>query len=437
VCIRRLFCNDICQARDGQSKQPTTGLQPDASPSIKTSLHGLQASRASQSSGSTAFGSSGHPPTTHTSTSTASFRSATSSPLQSPSPCAAPEVASVSPPEDTFHLPPPAYPTATIEFSPGLSPSSHPVKIPASLRGLPAAIPLPQRATLRDLAHSGAQPLMDSTLHYGRRPGVTDSITSSLALSPVGGSCSRRRESNDKLVRPVPNALGLSPSKQDWSLHGTGSLTVNVSNGGVVWDSSSDPHAHGVENQTTGSFNYGAHSPLIVATNRRPDSTSAVDASEAQGSLIFAASTVGTSADPLSSSVRKVNVITPLGSELVVNVTIKAVNASYFERRRSFPLQPYAPRMSLTAQAALKKPSAAATSAIEDDLHISDADDEDGRRGRGRSREQRDTSVARREMSSSDRDRQSSAGSFRGESRRRKTIAVRVEESKEGGLDTT
>ena len=113
--------------------------------------------------------------------------------------------------------------------------------------------------------------------------------------------------------------------------------------------------------------------------------------------------------------------ITPLGSELVVNVdgTIKAVNASYFERRRSFPLQPYALRISLAAQAALKKPSATATSAIEDDLHISDADDEDGRRGRCRSREQRDTSVARREMSSSDRDRQSSAASSRGESRRR------------------
>ena len=342
MCFRRLYCNDICQARDGQSKQPTTGLQPDASPSIKTSLHGLQASRASQSSGSTAFGASGHPSTTHTSTSTASSQSATSSPLQSPSPCAAPEQASVSPQEDTFHLPPPAYPTATIEFSPGLSASSHPVKIPASLRGLPAAIPSPQRATL-DLAHSGAQPLMDSTLHYGRRPGVTNSITSSLALFPVGGSCSRRRELNDKLVRPVSNALGLSPSKQGWSLHGTGSLTVNVSNGRVVSDSSSDPHAHGVESRRRLPCNYGAHSPLIVATNRRPASTSAVDASEAQGSLIFTASTVGTQVlDPLSSSVRKVNVITPLGSELVDDVdgTIKAVNASYFERRRSFPLQP-------------------------------------------------------------------------------------------------
>lgn len=415
-----LYCDDICRARDGQSNKPASGLQPGVSPSIFASLPGLLSSRARQSHGpTTGFGSSGHQSTTHTSDSTASSQSATSSPLQSPSPFAPPCQAGVSPQEDTFHLPPPAYPNAPIGFSPGLPASSHPVKIPSSLRGLPAAVPSPQRATL-DLGHSGAQVGTDATLHYGRRPGVTNSITSPLALFPIGGSYSRRRESNDKLVRPVPNALGLSPSKQGWSLHGTGPAAVSIYNGRIVSDSSAGPHAHGVGKQTPVFSNYGAHSPLITAANRRPVSTSALDASEAQGSLTSTTSTVET-ACPLWSSVRKVSAITPLALEAnpVLDGTIRA---SYFERRRSFPLQPSVPRMSPTAQAAAKKPSQVATSAIEDDHLLSDAgdaDDEGDRRGRGRSRDQRSTSVARREISSSDRDRQSSAASSRGESRRR------------------
>ncbi len=420
---RRLYCNDSCRARDGQSKQPTTGLQLDASPLILASLPGVLASRARESYESTAFGSSGHPSTTHTSTSRASSQSATFSPLQSPSPFAAREQAGVSPQENIFHVPPLAYPTAPIGFSPGLSASSHLVKIPASLRGLPAVVPSPQRATL-DLAHLGAEVGTASTLHYGRRPGVTNSITSPLALFAVGGSYSSRRESNRKLSRSVPNALGLSPSEQSWSLHRMRSSTVNVSNERIVSDSSSGLHAHGMGRQTAGYINYGPHSPLIAATNRLPAFTSAVDASEAQGSLTSTASTVGTivGIDPLSSSVQKVNVITPFGSELVVNVdgAIKTVNASYFGRRRSSPLQANAPRMSpTTAQAPAKKATKTATAAIEDDLDLSDSDDDDDRRRRGRSRELRDSSVARREMSGSDRDHHSSAASYRGESRRR------------------
>ena len=427
--LHSLYCNDTCRARDGQSKHSTTGLQPGVSPSILASLPGLLASRARQSHGSAAFGfSSGHQSTTHTSTSTASSQSATSSPLQSPSPFTAPEQAGVSPQEDTFHLPPPAYPTVPIGFSPVFSASSHPVKIPASLRALPSAVPSPQR-TMLDLAGTGTQHVAtDSTLHYGRRPGLTNSITSPLALFPVGGSYSRRRQSNDKLVRPAPNALGLSPSRQGWSLHGTGA-SVNVSNGRIVSDSSSGPHANGLGKQAVGYINYGAHSPLIAAANRRPASTSAVDAFEVQGSVTSTASTAGTivgaGAGPLSSSVRQVNVITPFGSQFVANLdgtTIKSANPSYFERRRSFPLQPTVQRMSPTAAAqgaaTAQNPGSTATSAIEDDdFHLSDADD--GRRGRGRSRETRDSSVARREMTSSDRDRQSSAASSRGESRRR------------------
>jgi hypothetical protein len=70
-------------------------------------------------------------------------------------------------------------------------------------------------------------------------------------------------------------------------------------------------------------------------------------------------------------------VITPLRSELVnVGEPIKAVSDSYFEGRRAFPLRPNAPRMSPTAEAASKKLPTTRTSAIEDNLHLSDSNDE-------------------------------------------------------------
>jgi hypothetical protein len=249
----RLYCNDVCRDRDGQAKLPPQQHQPGDSPSIFASLPSLPVSGPGHGQDSSGVASSalGNPSSTATSMSTASSESATSSPLQWPSPLASPiHSGGISPQEGTIDLPTPAYPSATVpigRFSPpDLPPASHPVKTPASCRA--SEVPSPQRVPL-DLPGSRTAAVLDSRLHYGRRPGHTNIVTSPLAHFPVAGSYTRRKESNDKLVRP--NALGLSLARTGWSSSNEhGSLAVNstatkvTAAGRTVPNSTTGPHAH-------------------------------------------------------------------------------------------------------------------------------------------------------------------------------------------------
>jgi hypothetical protein len=247
----RLYCNDLCRDRDGQTKlQPH---QPGVSSSIFAPLPGLLASGARHGPGSSALASSAFGnPSSGTSVSTALSKSPTSSPLQSLFPFAPPiHSGGISPQEGTVHLLPlPAYPSATVRIDgflpPDLPPASHPVKTPASCHA--SVVPSPPLAPL-DLPGSRTAAVLDSTLHYGRRPGHTNIVTSPLAHFPVAGSYTRMKESNDKLV--IPDAPGISLARSGRSsANGQGSSAVNsittkvVATGRTVPDSATGPDGH-------------------------------------------------------------------------------------------------------------------------------------------------------------------------------------------------
>lgn len=366
-----LYCDDTCRARDGQAS-----TNAHASPSI-FAMPGLVASRSRRDR------TDGNAGITSMS---ASSQSANSSPLQSPSPLAEPHAAGVSPQEDALFLPPPLYPTAGPHFSNGLA-SSQPTKIPSSYR------PTNARASI-DQANAHAL-LPDATLQFGRRPGQTNSVTSPLALYPVGGSYSRRRESNDKLVRP---GMGMSPPR----------LGQAQANGRIVSDSAASTSSHnsspGLRASRAerplgqGHLYYGQHSPLIVAA-RRPTLTSAIDAVDAQGSLTSVGSTgtVRARAGAFPSSLIKLR-----GDGEPTTVRGTSGSVTYFDRRKSFPLRSSDGTAQVKPVIQAPVPQSVDASEALSGVHLSDADNEDEddeRRGRGRKREK--TSGTQREWSSS------------------------------------
>lgn len=171
-------------------------------------------------------------------------------------------------------LPGPAYPTSNGVFgSQNTYTGTTPVKISAShkTQGF-----LPPNSSLKN--ELGTPQQTDSTLHYGRRPGHTNSVTSPLALFPVNVNAHHgglRRESHGAAAaRPSPH--GLSPLTKPIRLVSDPLMQPSQRAATATHSPLQEP--------TKRQFAYGMHSPLILAANaQRPASTSAVDFSHANG----------------------------------------------------------------------------------------------------------------------------------------------------------
>lgn len=290
-----------------------------------------------------------------------------------------------SPREDAFMLPGPAYPTATIFGSQNTYTGTIPVKISAShkTQGF-----LPPNSSLKNEHGTPVQQQVDSTLHYGRRPGYTNSVTSPMALMPVGVNAQQerlRRESHGTGARPSPH--GLSP------------LTKPIR---LVSDPSIQPVQKGVtpsplQEPTKRQISYGMHSPLILAANaQRPASTSAVDFSHANG-------TPGKIAN--ASPLHKPEVTSPSRKQKIVAEQPREMDNSLIARRRSFPAHLMG---NLRSQLGAPQKATKNSSPIQ-----SESDDEDScallsstelqvpavtdARGRGRSRDRRASPAIREE----------------------------------------
>lgn len=310
--LLRSYCDDTCRAKDGASKAYANGVQ--VSPFILASLPALLASHITLPS---------RPRDRENSAASASTsstsRSEESSPLQSPSPYAHPEhlIDDNSPKEDAFMLPGPAYPTTTMFGSQNTYTGTTPIKISAShkTQGF-----LPPNSSLKNELGTPVPQQVDSTLHYGRRPGHTNSVTSPLALFPVNMNAQQdrlRRESHGAGARSSPH--GLSP------------LTKPIR---LVSDPLMQPLPKGATHsplqEPKRQFAYGMHSPLILAANgQRPASTSAVDFSHANGTPGKRASASALDKPEGSSPSRK--------QKIVAEAQPREVDNSLISRRRSFP----------------------------------------------------------------------------------------------------
>ncbi|KAJ9125562.1 hypothetical protein QFC22_000524 [Naganishia vaughanmartiniae] len=366
------YCDDECRAKDGASKRHATGAQ--VSPSILASLPALLASHITlptrprdQMSG----GGGGGGSTSSTS------RSEESSPLQSPSPFAHPDHAideHNSPKEDAFMLPGPAYPQSNTIFGAGAHGQQNtytnatPIKIiaagPLKTQGF-----LPTHGSLKnDLGapigpqtaqQQQTQQQPDSTLHYGRRPGHTNSVTSPLALFPVnvGGAAARRRESHGAqssvpAARPSPH--GLSPLTKPIRLVSDSMIdtgrsatqphpfverrpTPPMHHGHSPLQ---EPTGHAHNNHGRRQFAYGMHSPLIVAANA---TTAAVDFSHAERTPSKVGSVTTSPGNGFAgrnvSSSPKQRPAAPAQSTRRPSAATATVDNSLMARRRSFPVQ--------------------------------------------------------------------------------------------------
>lgn len=349
------YCDAICRSKDGSSR-PSKGASD--SPSLLASLPALLASHVQHISG--------HQHRNHGASASSGSHSESSSPLQSPSPFGRPTTnLDSSPKEDFFHLPPPAYPNpAPHHFS------SNPIRIassysqspnPTAVSGTPASV------------HEIPSPFMEATLQYGRRPGQTNSVTSPLALLPVGA---RRRESNsNQHLNKRPHPRGLSPAP-----HGrVGGASENVNRAAPIGGEHRRPLV------------YGLHSPLMVPTSGRPSSTSAVDYAHANPAR---PTTITTSSSPGPESKPQPSAGPGPGSRVQSSADSLS---SLIARRQSFPahlLSGDRPKFG-----AVQKPKPVGSDADRYDSEAYDADVdvnspsevEDTSR-RGRSRERRETS---------------------------------------------
>lgn len=275
-------------------------------------------------------------------------------------------------------LPGPAYPTANGIFGSQKSyTGTPPVKISVpKTQGF-----LPPNSSLKNEIGTSAQQQVDSTLHYGRRPGQTNSVTSPLALFPVNVTAhgGLRRESQGASARP--------------SLHGLSPLTKPIR---LVSDPLIDAKRAAtaipspLQEPAKRPFAYGIHSPLMLAANaqQRPASTS-VDFSHANG-------TPGkrTSLGSGSSPTKAQN-----GSPKRAVKEQSQIDNSLVARRRSFPVQLVGSLRSQLKQPVAKAPSASASEEEESalmsstELQVPSTSSRTDDRGRGRSRDRRSSPV--------------------------------------------
>lgn len=331
------------------------------SPSIMASLPALLASNIKTSS---------RPRDEGTPTSTSS----SSSPLQSPSPCAHPATWALesSPKEDGFILPPPAYPNPL--YSNTFSATSNPVKI-ATYPKAPSpdhALASSHKESYRESGGTPTRP-SESTLKYGRRPGHLNSVTSPLALFPIG---SNKRTDSFGAPRPsVPGSPAFAPLR-------------NVSE-------SSAPQAISSSDRRL-SMVYGKHSPLLLAANVPRVSSASVDFHNA-------------SASPRETS-----------NQLTSSAALKSAQRSAVygseERRKSFPAQFFPglrPKLTTSAtetQAQKSNGNVVLSSSSEDERRDSKFDRQDESSIRGRSRGRKTSSAERSASRSRSRSRPSHLG---------------------------
>lgn len=337
------YCDEKCKAEDGFVKQ-ASGL--NMSPSIMASLPPLLASTIKSSS----LRPQGMSPSA-----SASSQSETSSPLQSPSPLSNP-VYGLSPKEDSFSLPPPLY--THHPYMNGYSTTSHFVK--------PSAYKSPNAYEPREL-HSGA-PVKhsESTLQYNRRPGQTNSVTSPMAMLPVG---------SHKRTDPArPGSQVLSPAFLPWRSPAV-QPTRHVSDSVPI----------GSEKRK--SFPYGNHSPYLLPTSSsRPPSPSVnldnVNAHIRDRSPASSASAL--------KSTQNAQYAKQTRSGSITRGSVRQNGPD--ERRKSFPahlFQSFRPKFNQSAtQSHVNEQTVASESSEDEDvlgLKVGQAEDE-SRRGRSRDR---------------------------------------------------
>lgn len=276
-------------------------------------------------------------------------------------------------------LPGPAYPTTTMFGLQNTYTGTTPIKISAShkTQGF-----LPPNSSLKNELGTPVPQQVDSTLHYGRRPGYTNSVTSPLALFPVGVNAQQdrlRRESHGAGARPSPH--GLSP------------LTKPIR---LVSDPLMQPlprATHSPLQEPKRQFAYGMHSPLILAANaQRPASTSAVDFSHANGTPGKRTSAAAVAEG--SSPSRKQKIV----------AEAQPVDNSLISRRRSFPAHLMGSlRSQLNAPSKATKSTPVQSESDEEgscalmsstELQVPATTDD---RGRGRSRDRRASPAIREE----------------------------------------
>lgn len=275
-------------------------------------------------------------------------------------------------------LPGPAYPTANGIFgSQKTYTGTPPVKISApKTQGF-----LPPNSSLKNEIGTPVQQQVDSTLHYGRRPGQTNSVTSPLALFPVNAHGGLRRESHGASARPPLH--GLSPLTKPIRLVSDPGFDVKRAPAAATPSPLQEP----VKRPSA----YGLHSPLILAANaQQSPALTSVDFSHANGTPGKRVGS-GTGSSPKKASQG--------GSpKRALRESQVEIDDSLIARRRSFPVQLVG---SLRSQ--LKQPVAKATtnaSTPEEDesalmssteLQVPSADTtmDDRGRGRGRSRDRR------------------------------------------------
>lgn len=135
-----------------------------------------------------------------------SSSSLSESPIHSPQ--TNPSTTGDSPQKEAFNLPPPAYPTTSYGFI-----GSVPVKIPSALASrVPSAS---ASGTSTPGSQTTVYPTGASidTLRFGRKPSVTNSVTSPLALAPrcgCGRALGHRARSRERLGEPDISCLTLN-----------------------------------------------------------------------------------------------------------------------------------------------------------------------------------------------------------------------------------
>jgi hypothetical protein len=308
-----------------------------------------------------------------------SSQSETSSPLQSPSPFAHPVLGlENSPKEDAFTLPPPAYPHANPLYHNTFSTSSNPVKIPTYKAASPAAdLSHSQRESYKEHLNGTPTKGIESTLRYGRRPGHTNSVTSPLALFPIG---STKRHDSNGASRPT-NVLG-SPAFAPLRNVSDSSVLTTQQNG---------------DNRQRKSFAYGTHSPLLLAANASRAPSSAVDFSNASVNprdqspqLQASSSTAALKSAQNGNSERQ----SRSGSRPRVVVRETAVD----NRRKSFPAHLFAglrPKLTTSATVMDARAQPVICSDSEEDGLVPPPETEREISRRGRSRERKMSAVER------------------------------------------
>lgn len=322
----------------------------------------------------------------HPATASNSSQSETSSPLQSPSPFAqAVDGLDNSPKEESFILPPPAYPNPLYHQT--YQPASVPVKIPSHYKAPSSAHD--HSYTGRHSVKESTTPVQpgEATLRYGRRPGQTNSVTSPMALFPVD----KRRPSHGANGASRPSNLVPSPALPPRNVSEPTSATAQGRS------TLAEQRKH---------FAYGGHSPLLMANNspRRPSYGIDFVNANAQSRDRSPSNVESSSVLKNAQQGKRTSIA---GSSTRSPVKQFDLASSLIERRKSFPVQLFAKPKALKPVATDKIGATPLASSDEDEPTPVRLVREEETLGRGRSREKRRPAVDREDSREASRSRSS------------------------------